>query len=118
MLTAWFMEHDRTALAALRANVASIGVGRPGLRHCWRQMPRPPPGNPCGLIFLDPPYAQGFGPRAMTALAASGWVAPGAVLALEIGRDEEIPEMGERLAERVHGAARITLWRVGGAPIR
>ncbi len=79
-------------------------------------------GCACTLVFLDPPYGAGLIPRALAALAAAGWLAPGALLVAEVGRDEPSP-FAERLVARAHGAARIearatdhrtfTLWRNG-----
>ena len=107
---AWFMERDRAALAALRVNIAALAAEA---RVIAGDATRPPRGTPCRLVFLDPPYGRELGPAAVAALAAAGWLAPGAVLVLETGRDEVLPELGERLAERAHGAARVTVWRWG-----
>lgn len=107
---ACFIEPDRAALAALRANIAATGAEA---RVIPGDATHPPPGTPCRLVFLDPPYGRGLGPRAAAALGAAGWFAPGAVLVLETGRDEPLPELGAMLAERSHGAARITIWRAG-----
>ncbi len=104
---AWFIEQDRAALAALRTNVAACGAGTVLAANVLR----PPPGTPCGLVFLDPPYGQGLLPRAMTALRAAGWLAPNAILVAESAADET-PELGTLLAERRHGAGRVTIWSV------
>jgi 16S rRNA (guanine966-N2)-methyltransferase len=105
---AWFIEHDRAALAALRANVAACGAGT----VLAADVLRPPPGVPCGLVFLDPPYGQDLLPLAVARLAAAGWLAPGAVLVAEAAADEA-PALGLLLAERRHGAGRVTLWAHG-----
>ena len=72
----------------------------------------PPPGQPCGLVFLDPPYGRALVPAAATALAAAGWLAAGALLVAETGRDEP-PPWPDPLAERLYGAARVSFrrWR-------
>jgi 16S rRNA (guanine966-N2)-methyltransferase len=108
---AWFIEKDRAALAALRANVASCGAGR----VLAADMLRPPPGQPCGLVFLDPPYGRGLLPLAVAALRQAGWLAPGAILVAEAAADES-PALGELLAERRHGAGRVTVWSVADQP--
>ena len=72
----------------------------------------PPPGVACQLLFFDPPYARGLVGAAFAALAARGWIAPGALLAVETERFEAVPEMlGEALASRVVGTARISVFR-------
>ena len=109
---AWFMEQDATALRTLRANVAACHA----TDRC-RVLPvdvlAAPAGEACGLVFLDPPYHQELVQRAVTRLRTTGWIAPGSLLVAEIARAETLPELGELLAERAHGAARITVWRTG-----
>lgn len=106
---AWFIEQDRLALAALRANVLSVAAANATvLAGDATRPPRAP--IPCDLVFLDPPYGRGLGPRAVAALDEAGWIAADTVIVLELGRDEELPELGALLADRTHGAARITVW--------
>jgi 16S rRNA (guanine966-N2)-methyltransferase len=108
---ATFLERDPGALAVLQANIAAVGAALRStvlagdIRSC-------PPGRPAGLILLDPPYAQDLLPAAFGALRSRGWVADGALLIVEIGRGEPVPALGAPLAERVHGAARLVVWRV------
>jgi 16S rRNA (guanine966-N2)-methyltransferase len=108
--SATFIERDRPALASLRANIAACRAEArctvlPADATC------PPPGAPCGMLFLDPPYGLGLVPAALAALRSAGWVAPGALVVAELGRDEAIPDIGTMLAERAHGPARLTVWR-------
>mgnify|MGYP001157854156 CR=1 FL=1 len=42
------------------------------------------------LIFLDPPYHQGLGEKALAGLAANGWIAPGATIVWEEAAGAEI----------------------------
>lgn len=108
---AHFMERDRASLTALRANIAACGANSVGdVLAC--DVLKPPPGRPSGLVFLDPPYAQNLVPRALAALSAHGWLAPGAVVVAETGRDETLDLPAVKLAERIHGAALVTIWRV------
>ena len=111
--SATFVENDRAALAALRANIAACKAeGR--TRVVAADVVRIPQGQPCGIVFLDPPYGQRLVPRTVELLAARGWVEPGTLIVAETGEHEavEVPA-GSMLAERVHGAARISVWRVG-----
>jgi 16S rRNA (guanine966-N2)-methyltransferase len=105
---AHFIERDRAALAALRANVAALGAA--AVVHAGDAL-HPPPGVACGLVFLDPPYGQGLVERALAALAAAGWIAAGALVVAETGREEAPLGWGTLLAERSHGAARINVLR-------
>ena len=107
---ATFMEHDRAALAALRANIAACRAQRsrtvlaidaladPGRRH--RR-----------LVFLDPPYQQELVPRTVARLRAMHRLSPETLLIAETARDEPPPTGSPLLAERAHGAARLSIWR-------
>ena len=107
---ATFMEQDRAALAALRANVDACRVeDRAAVLAVDVLMA--PPGDGCGLIFLDPPYGHDLVPQAMGRLRAAGWIATGALVVAETGRNEALPNLGTLLAERAHGAARVSMWR-------
>jgi 16S rRNA (guanine966-N2)-methyltransferase len=43
--------------------------------------------GPFNLVFLDPPYGQGLGERAIASAISGGWLAPRATLVLEERRD-------------------------------
>jgi 16S rRNA (guanine966-N2)-methyltransferase len=108
----FFLESGREAVAVLRQNVAAARATEV-TRVIATDATRPPRApSPCGLVFLDPPYGQALVPRALAALGAAGWLAPGALVVAEVGRDEALDLPGfEPLADRAHGAARITVWR-------
>lgn len=106
---ATFIEHDRAALTALRANIAALRAG-PRATILPIDALAAPRGDACSLVFLDPPYGNDLVQRALTHLHATGWIAPGALIIAETGRDEP-PLRPDLLAERVHGAARISIWR-------
>lgn len=104
-----FIERDRRALAALRANVAACGA-QARSQVIAGDATRPPPGRACGLVLLDPPYGKGLVPAAVAALGAAGWLAPAALVVAEMGSDEALDLPA--LAEWRHGAARMLAWRV------
>jgi 16S rRNA (guanine966-N2)-methyltransferase len=106
-----FMDINAGALAALRANVAALGAAdraaviAADVLHC-------PEGAACGLVFLDPPYGCDLVRHAVPALARAGWIGPGSLLVAELGRADALPDcFGPLLASRVHGAARLAIWR-------
>jgi 16S rRNA (guanine966-N2)-methyltransferase len=107
---ATFMEQERTALAALRTNV---GACRAEDRAAVLAVDVliAPPGDGCGLVFLDPPYGHDLVPPAIGRLRATGWIAAGALVVAETGRSEALPDLGTLLAERAHGAARVSIWQ-------
>ncbi len=103
---ATFIEQDRAALEALRANVAACRAAD-RVAVLGVDVLTAPAGEPCDLVFLDPPYGHDLVPRAIDRLRAMGWIAPDALVVVETGRDEVVPELGELLADRAHGAARV-----------
>jgi 16S rRNA (guanine966-N2)-methyltransferase len=109
----FFMEQDRAALAALRANITACKAGD-ACRVIAGDVTAPPvAAAPCSLVFLDPPYGKGLVPRALAALQTKGWIAPCALIIAETGRDEEnaIPPGFEVISTREHGAARLSALR-------
>ncbi len=110
--SAAFIESGRPALVALRANIAACGAGAL-CRVVAADALTPPRGAASGLVFLDPPYGQGLVPLALAALAKAGWLAPEALIVAEVGAGEAPPTALPLLAERLHGAARLCLWRHG-----
>ena len=110
---AFFMEQDRAALAALRTNITVCKAGD-ACRVIAGDVTAPPvAAAPCTLVFLDPPSGKGLVPRALAALLAKGWIAPGALIIAETGRDEEtvMPPGFEVISTRDHGAARLSALR-------
>jgi 16S rRNA (guanine966-N2)-methyltransferase len=83
------VERDRAALAALEQNVAQLDLGgRTAVVRLDvdRFLARPVPAEaPFDLVFADPPYdASDDAVRAVVrALAVPGWLAEGAVVAVE-----------------------------------
>lgn len=61
------------------------------------------------LVFLDPPYSQGLGEKALAELAANGWLAPGATIVWEESAEAEVvlPEGFTLEDTREYGAAAI-----------
>ena len=106
--TATFLEQDRAALIALRANIAACGTDSRCTVRAGNAL-TPPPGTPVALVFLDPPYGAGLPVRAAAALARQGWIGAETLLAIETGVDEALP--GEPVAAFSHGAAQVHVRR-------
>ncbi len=109
---ATFVENDAAALASLRINITRCAeLTRTRVLPADALKP-PRAQQPCTLVFLDPPYGQGFVGQALAALAKAGWIAPGALVACEFGREfAETPEGYTLLAERSHGLASLLFLR-------
>jgi 16S rRNA (guanine966-N2)-methyltransferase len=114
-----FVERDEPARAAIRANLAALGLeDRARLdRRDAAALPARSAGDgpPFDLAFLDPPYGEGLGEAALARLAEGGWLADGALAVLERGADESAaPPAGyARVDERGWGAARVSFLRAG-----
>ena len=67
------------------------------------------------LIFLDPPYNQGLGEKALVELATNGWIAPGATIVWEEAAEAEvtIPPGFELDDTREYGAAAVRFLTFG-----
>lgn len=113
-----FVETDDSARGAIRENMEAFGLfGQARVHRRDATDPGPRPGSvgtPFDIAFLDPPYAKGLGEKALAALAAGDWLAPGAIVVFERGRDEPdpTPEGFERLDARDYGAARVFFFRL------
>jgi len=123
---ATFVDDDRDAMSAIRANLESTGfadratvVGRPAGRvvraHRERGAREPGApresadlGAPFDLVLLDPPYdigAQVLGDL-LAAIDAGGWVAPGATIVVERRTGSEpvtLPPRWQVARERTYG---------------
>ena len=111
-----FFETDRAALESLRANVVALGAAS----RCAvipadaTRPPRMTGQGGCTLVFLDPPYGRGLIARSLGALRTAGWIAASALIVAESAREESAPvAAASLLAERRHGAARLSIWREG-----
>ncbi len=87
-----FVDDHAPARALMRENVAALGLG--GVTKIWRRDATrlgPCQGAPFDLVFLDPPYRAGLAEAALDAARTGGWLAPGAVLVLELAAEETPP---------------------------
>ncbi len=125
-----FMENGRAALAALSANVAACKAGARA-RILAVDTTRPPKGEPCRIIFLDPPYDHDLLNLSLHALRESGWIVTGTIIVAEARRSDprlsdarlsdprlsdprlskQCESPGTLLDERSYGMAKIMVWR-------
>jgi len=112
---ATFIDSSRNALDCARANAKALGLAA---NFILADATNPPLARkPANLIFLDPPYGKGLAAPTLSALASAGWVAPDAIVSLEISGPERarlaLPEGFAIIDERRYGKARILLARAG-----
>lgn len=109
-----FVDDGVAARALLRANIDKARAM--GVTDVWRRDATrlgENRGAPYGLVFLDPPYGQGLGERALESALAGGWIAPGGVVVWE-----ESAPLGpvaglEQIDQRKYGDTIVTLLRRG-----
>jgi 16S rRNA (guanine966-N2)-methyltransferase len=117
-----FVETGAAARGAIRDNIEALGAkgelfGRTRIhrRDATDLGQRPgSDGPPFELAFLDPPYGQGLGERALEHLLAGGWLTHEAVVMFERGADEPAPHIDgfDLLDERRYGAAKVFFLKV------
>ncbi len=110
-LAATALETNGRALIAIRANAEALGEGG-RLRALQADALDPPPATtPATLVFLDPPYGKNEAAPALTALDRAGWIAAGALIAVETGsKDAFEPPEGFILQDsRRYGRAKVWL---------
>lgn len=111
---ATFLETDGSAFAIIHANVRKMGVEQQVtiLRNDATKPPKAP--APCRIVLMDPPYKSGLAQTALPALLSQGWIAPDALVVVEVAAGEPfstpIRELGI-VDERKYGAARLIFLR-------
>jgi 16S rRNA (guanine966-N2)-methyltransferase len=110
-----FVERDRDAVAAIRANAEKLGLARPDIRQTDVLALGPAPA-PLDVIFMDPPYRSGAGAVALDKLGRLGWTGPGTWVSIETERGETVVVKGFAIeAERIVGKAKLHLLRLEAA---
>lgn len=105
-----FVEQDRAALDALRANLTALNLNA-DVRAASVLALGPAPA-PLDVILMDPPYGTGAGVVALDRLARLGWTGPGTWISLETTKPEPVEIAGFTIdAQRIHGKAKLTLLR-------
>jgi len=117
------VESDGRAAQAIRQNMAAVGL--PGARliidRVERVAGRGPDGPPRDFVFADPPYAVSDDElgRVLVALLQRGWLAPGALIALERATRSGPPTWPsgyEHDRSRKYGEATLWYGLAAGAP--
>ena len=106
-----FIEQDRAALDALKANIAKLGAGMSEVR-AQSVLALGVATQPFDLVLMDPPYGSGAGVVALEKLTRLGWIAPHGLVSIETSGKETVAVEGYTAEPpRDHGKARITLLR-------
>lgn len=110
--TCLFVEQDKAALDALRANLTKLEVAGADVRATSVLALGPAP-RPLDIVMMDPPYGSGAGAVAADKLARLGWIGPATWVSVETAKAEalDLPQFSVD-AERNYGKARITILRL------
>jgi 16S rRNA (guanine966-N2)-methyltransferase len=106
-----FVDTGTEARGLIRDHIDAFGAG--GIAKLLRRDATAlgPAGTikPFDVVFLDPPYGQGLGERALVSLRDGAWLAPDALIVLEEAREAEIalPDGFILDDRREYGAAAI-----------
>jgi len=110
-----FVEEDAEARGLIRRNVEAFGLT--GVTKIFRRdatdLGDAGSRGEAGLVFLDPPYAQGLAERALASASTGGWLAPGAIAVIEErkGVSVTLPPTFALLDRRTWGDTEVTFAR-------
>lgn len=107
-----FVDTAPAARGAIRQNVDALslfGQTRLHRRSALALGPKPAGlGLPFDLVFIDPPYRQGFIRPCLQAIREGGWIREAALIVAETGEDELLDLGGWTcLDTRISGAAKF-----------
>lgn len=112
---ALFVEQSVEGRGLLHSNIETLGlIGRAKIfRRDATSLGGVGTVEPFNLLFADPPYAKGFGERALDAAARGGWLVDGALAILEERADiQPVAVDGFELLEiRTFGDTRMHFYR-------
>ena len=112
-----FVETGAEARGLIRDHIDAFGAG--GVAKLLRRDATAlGPSGTIGafdLVFLDPPYSQHLGEKALVSARDGGWIAPDATIILEDSRDAavDLPPGFVLDDRRVYGAAAVHILSVG-----
>ncbi|MDR3435586.1 16S rRNA (guanine(966)-N(2))-methyltransferase RsmD [Telmatospirillum sp.] len=109
-----FLETDGSAFSVICANAKKMGVEKQvSIQRIDATRP-PKAARPCRFVLMDPPYKSGLAAPALQALNAQGWIAPDAMIVVEVAAGEAFAPPIDGLVivdERKYGAARLVFLR-------
>lgn len=108
-----FVDSGRVAQKLIRDNIAKLRR-QADTTLIGADIGQMPPGHPCDLIFLDPPYGQGLGGKALAAAVQGNWVAPGALIVWEESSAQIAPPGFTTLDQRRYGDSWVSFMRRDG----
>jgi 16S rRNA (guanine966-N2)-methyltransferase len=108
-----FVEQDRAAIDAIRANITALGAQTSARVESGSATQLRAASQPLDLILVDPPYRSGAGEVALDRLLRLGWIGPQTWISLETAFNEDIAIKGLVCeSERRVGKGKLSLLRL------
>ncbi len=105
-----FVDNGRIAQKLIRDNIAKLRR-QTDTTLLTSDFSRMPAGQPCDLIFLDPPYGQNLGLGALKTAMSQGWLAPDALIVWEESTAQIAPSGFDSLDQRRYGDTWVSFLR-------
>ncbi len=117
--TTVFVDHTPELAQALRSNLRLLksDKGEVTCQHVGTYLAQPPP-DPFDILFMDPPFRQGWLEKLFPMIADNGWVMPGSWIYVEHESDMPTPTaLANWTLHRQKTAGQVTycLFRVEGS---
>lgn len=106
---ATFVENGRVGQRLIRENIAKTRRESDTTLLNADATKLPATTQPCGLIFLDPPYGKNMGAPALISAKAQGWIAAGATIVWEDSAPMPPPPTFTLRDHRKYGQTHITI---------
>lgn len=112
---ATFFDTDRTARDTIADTADRLGLGaQTTVKRADTRHPATNRGDPCDLVFLDPPYGSDIAAQAPAVLAETGWIGADSLLVIETRHAQPvIPESGFAVIDsRAYGDSALFFLRL------
>lgn len=107
---ACFVDDGAAARALMRENIDKLrAMGRTKVFRRDATTLGANHGAGFDLVFLDPPYAQGLGAKALASAVLGGWLKPGARVVWEESLPQPAPEGFALVDQRRYGETHVTM---------
>lgn len=111
--TCLFVEQDRAAIDAIRANITALDAGLRTRIEAGSATQLRAATVPMDLILVDPPYRSGAGEVTLDRLLRLGWIGPQTWISLETAGNEDVAIKGLIVeTTRKVGKGKLTLLRM------
>jgi len=114
---AWFVDHAAQSVRTIHTNLQRCSLAERASvlsRDAWKVLIELTAVGPFQLIFADPPYGQGSGPRLLGELQRCSLLSPGGLLVIETSEADPMPALTpgfQLLDQRRYGITVLHLYQ-------